>query len=57
MFETRLFDLHNDPEQTRPLDDPSVEQAMIEKMVGLMAENDAPLEQYDRLGLDRPRGK
>ena len=52
LYETRLFDLDNDPDQTQPLDDPAVEQQMIDKMVRLMTENDAPLEQYERLGLN-----
>lgn len=51
-YETMLFDLESDPEQKRPLDNPEVEGAMIEKMVGLMRQNDAPPEQYKRLGLE-----
>jgi len=31
--------------------DPAVEQRMIEHMVRLMADNDAPSEQLERLGL------
>ena len=50
-FETRLYDLASDPGQERPLQDAAVEQAMIERMVELMRANDAPAEQYERLGL------
>jgi hypothetical protein len=52
LFETRLFDLHNDPDQTQPLDDPLIEQQMIDKLLKAMRENDAPIEQYERLGLN-----
>ena len=55
-FETRLFDLYNDLDQTRPLDDPTVERELIEKMMALMVQNDSPAEQYERLGLERPGG-
>ena len=50
-FETRLYDLASDPGQERPLQDPTVEQAMIEQMIELMRANDAPAEQYERLGI------
>ena len=51
-FGTLLFDLESDPEQEHPIDDPEVEQRMIEHLVALMKENDAPPEQFERLGLD-----
>jgi len=51
LFETALYDLERDPAQQHPLDDPEVEQMMIEHMVRLMQENDAPAEQFERLGL------
>ena len=51
-LETRLFDLQNDPDQTQPLDDPLIEQQMIDKLLQAMRENDAPIEQYERLGLN-----
>lgn len=51
-FGTMLFDLDKDPLQETPLDDPEVEARMCEHMVRLMRENDAPPEQYERLGLE-----
>jgi arylsulfatase A-like enzyme len=51
IFGTLLFDLKTDPSQLNPLVDKEIEQHMIRLMVTLMQENDAPLEQYERLGL------
>lgn len=48
---TRLYDLQKDPEQLMPILDPETEQRMILQMIRLMEENDAPQEQYVRLGL------
>ncbi|MBZ0293508.1 MAG: sulfatase [Anaerolineae bacterium] len=53
-FGTMLFDVSVDPQQLEPLHDPAVETRMRDLMVQLMAENDAPLEQYERLGLPLP---
>ncbi|NLG50199.1 MAG: sulfatase [Chloroflexi bacterium] len=50
-LDTMLFDLQADPQQEHPIDDPAVEARMIEHLVRLMRENDAPEEQYQRLGL------
>jgi arylsulfatase A-like enzyme len=50
-YETLLFDLETDPGQEHPMDDPEVEQMMVEHLVKLMVENDAPKEQFERLGL------
>ena len=50
-FETLLFDLQKDPKQESPIDDPHIERMMIGHMVRLMRENDAPAEQFERLGL------
>ncbi len=50
---TMLFDLTRDPGQLTPLDDPAVEERMIRLMVNLMKENDAPAEQYVRMGLEK----
>ncbi|MFB3892116.1 MAG: sulfatase [Phycisphaerae bacterium] len=50
-FGTLLFDVQEDPRQERPLKDPAVEKMMIDHLVRLMKENDAPEEQYERLGL------
>jgi arylsulfatase A-like enzyme len=52
---TLLFDLVEDPGQTRPLDDVEVEQRLIRLMIREMARNDCPPEQYLRLGLPEPR--
>jgi hypothetical protein len=46
-----LFDLENDPQQQTPLRDDELELRMAELMVALMRANDAPAEQYERLGL------
>ena len=50
-FHTLLFDLENDPQQQEPLSDPDVEQRMIDHLVRLMRQSDAPPEQSERLGL------
>lgn len=51
-YGTLLYDLETDPEQEHPLDDPETEERMIRAMVQLMKENEAPEEQYVRLGLE-----
>lgn len=50
-FGTMLFDTENDPAQNHPISNPEVERQMTEHMVRLMKENDAPAEQFERLGL------
>lgn len=50
-FGTLLFDINSDPAQAEPLDDPEVENRMIEHLVREMKKNDAPAEQFKRLGL------
>ncbi len=50
-FGTLLFDMETDPQQQRPLNNPKKEAEMIELMIRLMRENDAPEEQFKRLGL------
>lgn len=50
-LETLLFDCHADPAQANPLDDPIAEKRMIGLLKALMEWNDAPVEQYARLGL------
>jgi Arylsulfatase A and related enzymes len=50
-FGNRLYDLVEDPEQERPIEDTAIEARMIEKMIDLMRRNEAPSEQYERLGL------
>ena len=49
-----LFDLQEDPGQHHPLADPQIEQSMIDSMRSLMQQNDAPSEQYRRVGLQQP---
>ncbi|MBN1201166.1 MAG: sulfatase [Anaerolineae bacterium] len=53
-FETMLFDVASDPQQTRPLHDTAVERRMIGLMERLMREHSAPPEQWTRLGLPEP---
>ncbi|TNJ67763.1 sulfatase [Paenibacillus hemerocallicola] len=48
---TLLFDLQTDPGQLYPLSDERIEQHMRQLMIRLMQQNDAPPEQYERLGL------
>lgn len=49
---TLLFDLANDAAQEHPISDPAVEARMTQLLVESMRANDAPAEQYERLGLD-----
>ena len=48
---TLLFDLHTDPRQERPLDDPEVELRMLQLLAQLMHDSEAPRSQFDRLGI------
>lgn len=50
-FGTVLFDLEQDPEQEHPLLDDAIELRMIELLLDAMRANDAPVSQYERLGL------
>ncbi|MGB3717866.1 MAG: sulfatase [Candidatus Promineifilaceae bacterium] len=50
-FGTMLFDLESDPGQENPIVDEDIERRMIRLLVALMQANDAPPEQYERLGL------
>jgi arylsulfatase A-like enzyme len=50
-FGTLLFDLENDPDQLNPIVDEAIERRMIGLLIRLMKQNEAPLEQYERLGL------
>ena len=49
-----LFNLQTDPKQEHPIKDLIQEQRMINLMCRLMKENDAPAEQYARIGLQQP---
>lgn len=48
---TLLFDLHTDPGQNNPVLDEDIELRMVELLVRLMHESDAPQSQFARLGL------
>jgi arylsulfatase A-like enzyme len=48
---TMLYDNENDIAQEHPVKDDKIEKMMIDHLVRLMKENDAPIEQYERLGL------
>ena len=49
-FGTLLFDLANDPEQKHPIHDPVVEEHLCQVMIKMMKENQAPEEQFERMG-------
>jgi arylsulfatase A-like enzyme len=49
---TRLYDLQADPRQEHQIQDPDVERRMCELLVKIMKENEAPPEQFRRLGLE-----
>ena len=51
-METLLFDLDADPEQVTPIQDAAAEERMAEHLARLMKENDAPAEQFERLGFE-----
>lgn len=51
-YGTLLFDLQTDPHQMHPMQDKQIEQRMTDLLVQLMKENDAPPEQFERLGLN-----
>jgi len=52
--ETRLYDLKMDSEQENPLRDKKTEERLQKLMIRLMHENEAPPEQFERLGLEQP---
>ncbi len=51
LYGSFLFDLQNDPYQEHPIIDSEIEKKMIELMIDLMKKSDAPVEQYERLGI------
>ena len=51
---TMLFDIECDPQQRETIDDPAVEEALCRHLVAQLAANEAPEEQYQRLGLAQP---
>ena len=52
--ETVLFDLQNDPEQLRPVNDAEVEGRLSGLMAELMAATEAPDEAFTRIGFEPP---
>lgn len=53
IFGNRLYDLKNDKFQENPLDNVEIEVEMIEKLRLSMIDNEAPYEQYERLGIKK----
>ena len=51
---TLLYDLGEDAGQLAPLADHDIESNMIRMLLSRMEESDAPVEQYERLGLPLP---
>jgi arylsulfatase A-like enzyme len=51
IYGSLLFDLETDPKQEHPIHNPEIEKRMIGILVDLMRENDAPPDQFERLGL------
>lgn len=51
VYGSLLFDLKSDPHQEHPMADARIEKRMIGLMIDLMRHNDAPPEQYVRLGI------
>lgn len=49
--QTALYDTRIDPQQQNPLCDAAIEKIMLEHIARLMRECEAPLEQFERLGL------
>lgn len=54
---TRLYDLESDPKQENPIVNTEIENVMIENMIKLMIKNDAPEDQYLRIGLEKEHVK
>ena len=52
--DTVLYDLHSDPGQERPVDEPEVEARLVSRMRDLMVANEAPPEEFARLDLQPP---
>lgn len=50
-FGTLLFDLKEDPFQQKPIQDAELEKAIRSRLIEQMLKNDAPPEQFERLGL------
>ncbi len=54
-YTTMLFDLDQDPWQEHPVADPQKEVYFRSQIVRHMMENDAPAEQYERMGLQKEK--
>jgi hypothetical protein len=54
-FGDKLFDIKNDPHQEKELNDIAAETRMANLLVRAMRENEAPDEQYERIGLQKDR--
>ncbi|MGE9294094.1 MAG: sulfatase [Puniceicoccales bacterium] len=50
-FDTMLFDLNEDPNQESPIQDAAVEERLLAALDGHMRQLDAPIEQWERLGM------
>ncbi len=50
-YGSRLYDLQQDPQELHPIENEDVAERLKKAMVGMMQENEAPREQYERLGL------
>lgn len=50
-YGTLLYDLENDRSQNHPLTDADVEQRFVDAMKSLMIDSEAPMEVFERLGL------
>jgi len=53
-YQTLLFDLAADPLQQHPIQNGAIEARLAQQMAALMKANDAPRDQYIRLGLPLP---
>lgn len=53
-WQSVLFNVTDDPRQATPQHNPAVIERLKKEIVRMMAENDAPEEQYQRLGLEKP---
>ena len=49
--QTALYDLHKDPQQRHPVNDPALEQQMRDAVTALLRANEAPAEIFARYGL------
>jgi hypothetical protein len=54
-FGDKLFDIKNDPREEKELEDIAIETGMANILVRAMQENEAPEEQYERIGLQKDR--